>query len=429
MIRTISERLMTRALEKLVHRGSLTVVLANGRCLEFGDKTLPKVTIRFSDAAAEIALLRDPDLQLGELFMNERLILDEGTIYELLELLLRDSKNSSLTVSERLLEKMRFLIRPFQQNNQRKKARANVAHHYDLGNALYDLFLDKDRQYSCAYFEHPYQGLDEAQVAKRRHIAAKLLVERGHRILDIGCGWGGLSSYLAETTDAEHVTGITLSTEQIDTANKMADASSNSSRLTFRLEDYRDTKGPFDRIVSVGMFEHVGIGFYEEFFKKCHELLSDDGVMLLHFIGHQDVPDYNHAWIEKYIFPGGHLATLSEVMPIIERCGLIVTDLEVLRLHYARTLFLWRQRFMANREKAKAMFDERFCKMWEFYLSMSEAAFRYQDIAVFQIQLAKRQESVPLTRDYIAQAEAQLRAREKGRQSVGQGIPDAVSSS
>jgi cyclopropane-fatty-acyl-phospholipid synthase len=245
-------------------------------------------------------------------------------------------------------------------------------------------------------------------------------------VLDIGCGWGGLTRYLAEVAGADEVTGVTLSTEQLAEATRLGAASAQADRLAYRLEDYRDTRGPFERIVSVGMFEHVGTGFHDVFFRQCRDLLTEDGVMLLHFIGNSDVPDFNNPWIEKYIFPGGHLPSMSEFTPAIERSGLVITDIEVLRLHYAKTLRLWRERFMAQREAAKALYDERFCLMWEFYLSMSETAFRYQDIAIFQVQLARRQESVPLTRDYVAEREAALRAREPAAgYGTGCGIPSA----
>ncbi len=417
MMKSFTEHILTKALSQLVRRGSLTVVTADGKRLVFGDQTLPCASIRFSDHAAERAFLLDPDLQFGELFMNSRLIVEKGSIYDVLELLLRDAKSVKVNVLVQLLDKIRFASRRIFQRNQLQRAQANVAHHYDLDDRLYSLFLDTDRQYSCAYFEQPDQSLEQAQLAKKRHIAAKLLVEPSHRILDIGCGWGGMARYLTEIAGVSHVTGITLSKEQLSAATILAESSEQSQKLEFRLEDYRNTQELFDRIVSVGMFEHVGLGYHDVFFNKCRDMLTDDGVMLLHFIGNSDVPDFNNPWIEKYIFPGGHLPSLSECMPAIERSGLIVTDIEILRLHYAQTLRLWRQRFLARRTEAVALYDERFCRMWEFYLSMSETAFRYQDIAIFQIQLAKRQDSVPLTRDYIVSREQDLKQREAKRRN------------
>ena len=416
MIDRLTEQLLQRAFTPLVRRGHLEILLPSGRSLVFGDDTAPRVHLRFTDRRAIWALLRDPDLNLGEMFMQERLRVEQGTVYELLELVLRDARDTPPSWVVRLIDAWRMRLRPLLQNNRRQQSRANVAHHYDLDDRLYQLFLDTERQYSCAYFEHGDEDLETAQLAKKRHIAAKLLLEPGHKVLDIGCGWGGLSRYLAEVAGAGHVTGITLSTEQLEGASQRAAASPCREQLSYRLEDYRDTVGPFDRIVSVGMFEHVGTGFHDAFFRQCRDLLADDGVMLLHFIGNSDVPDFNNPWIEKYIFPGGHIPSMSEFTPAIERSGLVITDIEVLRLHYARTLRLWRERFMARRGEALALYDARFCRMWEFYLSMSEAAFRYQDIAIFQVQLARRQEAVPLTRDYIAEREAALRQREAAAQ-------------
>lgn len=416
MIDRLTEQLLQRAFTPLVRRGHLEILLPSGRSLVFGDDTAPRVHLRFTDRRAIWALLRDPDLNLGEMFMQERLRVEQGTVYELLELVLRDARDTPPSWVVRLIDAWRMRLRPLLQNNRRQQSRANVAHHYDLDDRLYQLFLDTERQYSCAYFEHGDEDLETAQLAKKRHIAAKLLLESGHKVLDIGCGWGGLSRYLAEVAGAGHVTGITLSTEQLEGASQRAADSPCREQLSYRLEDYRDTVGPFDRIVSVGMFEHVGTGFHDAFFRQCRDLLADDGVMLLHFIGNSDVPDFNNPWIEKYIFPGGHIPSMSEFTPAIERSGLVITDIEVLRLHYARTLRLWRERFMARRGEALALYDARFCRMWEFYLSMSEAAFRYQDIAIFQVQLARHQEAVPLTRDYIAEREAALRQREAAAQ-------------
>jgi cyclopropane-fatty-acyl-phospholipid synthase len=412
MLATTLSTLLRRALGPLVQRGHLAVTLPGGATEVFGDDGTPRAHIRFADRGAVFALLRDPDLQFGELFMDQRLLVEQGSVYDVLELLLRDDRDVPPNAFVRLLDSWRMRLRPLLQRNLPVRARSNVAHHYDLDDRLYALFLDDDRQYSCAYFERGDEDLATAQRAKQRHIAAKLLVEPRHRVLDIGCGWGGLSRYLAEVAGAAQVTGITLSKEQLAHAQAHPRAQALAGRLAYRLEDYRHTAGPFERIVSVGMFEHVGLPFYDAFFRQCRRLLSDDGVMLLHFIGNSDVPDFNHPWIEKYIFPGGHLASLSECTPAIERAGLVVTDIEVLRLHYAQTLRLWRERFMARRAEAAALYDERFCRMWEFYLSMSEAAFRWQEIAIFQIQLAVRQENVPLTRDYISQREAALRERE-----------------
>ncbi|MDR0225818.1 MAG: cyclopropane-fatty-acyl-phospholipid synthase family protein [Burkholderiaceae bacterium] len=414
MIDRLTENLLQRSFTPLVREGRLEIGLPWGRTLCFGDGGLPQARLRFTDRRALWAVMRDPDLNFGEMFMQQRLCVEQGSIYDVLELLLRGARDVPVSASVRLLDSWRMRLKPLLQHNLRGRSRANVAHHYDLDDRLYALFLDAERQYSCAYFEQGDESLEQAQRAKMRHIAAKLLVDPGHSVLDIGCGWGGLSRYLAEVAQAGHVTGITLSQEQFAGARGRAGASPAADRLEYRLQDYRDTRGRFDRIVSVGMFEHVGTRFHDAFFRQCKELLADDGVMLLHFIGNSDVPDFNNPWIERYIFPGGHIPSMSEFTPAIERAGLVVTDIEVLRLHYARTLRLWRERFLARRDEAARLYDERFCRMWEFYLSMSETAFRYQDIAIFQVQLARRQEAVPLTRSYVEQRSQALRAREAG---------------
>lgn len=415
MLGRLAEQLLARSFAPLVVTGVLEVAFPSGKRQRFGAGSSPTASIRFSDTRAIWAILRDADLNFGEMFMQGRLVVEHGSIYDVLELLLRHAKNVPVSATVRTLDAWRMRLKPLLQNNLRRKARANVAHHYDLDDRLYELFLDGERQYSCAYFEQGDEPLEVAQLAKMRHIAAKLLIEPGHRVLDIGCGWGGLSRYLAEVAGAGQVIGVTLSVEQLEVARQRAALSDKTSRLNYRLEDYRDTQGPFDRIVSVGMFEHVGTAFHDAFFQQCRSLLSEDGVMLLHFIGNSDVPDFNNPWMERYIFPGGHIPSMSEFMPALERSGLVVTDIEVLRLHYALTLRHWRERFMAKRAQAMELYDERFCRMWEFYLSMSETAFRYQDIAVFQLQIARKQEAVPLTRDYIAARKLALTERERQR--------------
>jgi cyclopropane-fatty-acyl-phospholipid synthase len=310
---------------------------------------------------------------------------------------------------------LRFLRRRFQQFNPPTRARKNVAHHYDLDGRLYSLFLDADEQYSCAYFENLGQSLDDAQLAKKRHLAAKLLIRPGARVLDIGCGWGGLGLYLADMSRAK-VTGITLSNEQFGIANARAAERGLTGWAEFRLKDYRDLREHFDRIVSVGMFEHVGVNHYDTYFRKCADLLNNDGVMVLHSIGRSEGPGITNPWIAKYIFPGGYIPALSEVLPVIERNGLLVTDIEILRLHYAETLKHWRERFLAHRDEVERIYDQRFVRMWEFYLASSEMAFREQNMMVFQIQLTKRQDVVPMTRDYIGREEDRLRKIEVRRQ-------------
>jgi cyclopropane-fatty-acyl-phospholipid synthase len=406
------ESLLAKALTELVKRGNLTVITAKGRHLQFGDGTGVPVTIRFADAAAQAAFLYDPELRLGELFMNQRLLVEQGTIYDFLYTALRDSQDSPPHPLFAALEWIRYTTRRLRQHNTARRARDNVHSHYDLGDELYALFLDADWQYSCAYYERPDITLEQAQLAKKRHIAAKLLIEPGQSVLDIGCGWGGTALYLAETAGAGAVDGITLSDEQLKRATARAAERGLSDRVKFRIEDYRATRGPYDRLVSVGMFEHVGIGYYKAYFENVKRLLKSDGVMLLHTIGAMKPPSSANAWLDRYIFPGGYVPSLSEMMPVIEKAGLFVTDIEILRLHYAYTLREWRTRFMANRAKAAALYDERFCRMWEFYLAMCEAAFRCESVVVFQLQITHHQDAVPLTRDYLLAREAELRQRE-----------------
>ncbi|HZH52454.1 MAG TPA: cyclopropane-fatty-acyl-phospholipid synthase family protein [Microvirga sp.] len=407
----LSEKLLATAFTRAVKRGTLEMTTAGGERATFGDGGEPQVAIRFTDAAAQMALCLHPELKLGELFMEGRLVIERGSIYDLLQLLLQDTRGELDELPFHRLRKIRAWMKRRSENDA-TKAKRNVAHHYDLDGRLYSLFLDSDRQYSCAYFDSPDASLEEAQRAKKRHIAAKLLVEQGQSVLDIGSGWGGLGLYLAQVAGAGTVRGVTLSEEQLDLSRKRAAAAGLLGRVSFELEDYRDTKGSFDRIVSVGMFEHVGPLSYDDYFRTCRQLLKEDGVMLLHTIGRSGPPYPTNPWITKYIFPGGHLPILSEIMPSVERAGLIVTDIEVLRLHYAFTLKAWRERFLAHRDEVLRLYDERFCRMWECYLAMSESAFRFQDAVVFQIQLARRNDVVPLTRDYIAEREAALKVVE-----------------
>jgi cyclopropane-fatty-acyl-phospholipid synthase len=372
------------------------------------------VAARFTTAAAQRAVLLNPELKLGECYMDGTFVIDEGTLADILAVAMGQSIDGPNW--GRPLQFLRYLKRRLQQFNRRDRSRRNVAHHYDLDGRLYSLFLDADRQYSCAYFETPDQSLDDAQLAKRRHITAKLLPQTGQRVLDIGCGWGGLALYIAEMSGAE-VLGVTLSQEQLGIARSRAAEKELTGRVEFRLQDYRDVEAGFDRIVSVGMFEHVGVGYYDAFFRQCAKVLNDDGVIVLHSIGRSEGPSTTNPWIAKYIFPGGYIPALSEVLPAIERAGLLVTDIEILRLHYAETLKNWRARFMAHREEAERIYDPRFVRMWEFYLASSEMAFREQALCVTQIQLTKRQDVVPITRDYIAREESRLRAIEGGQRA------------
>ena len=401
------DRLLSIFSSRFIRHGSFTVTTAAGNTYTFGDGSGRPVAARFTNAKAQRAVLLNPELRLGEAYMDGTFVLERGSIADALAILLRQERIAppTWTLPWRLV---RYLFRRLQQFNPRFRARHNVAHHYDLDGRLYALFLDADQQYSCAYFEEPNQSLDDAQLAKKRHLAAKLRVEPGASVLDIGCGWGGLALYLAEVAGAR-VTGITLSQEQYARAQQRALERGRAKNAIFRLEDYRDVTGRFDRIVSVGMFEHVGVGFYDTFFRKGVQLLADDGVFLLHTIGRSGPPSVTNPWIAKYIFPGGYIPALSEVLTAIQHAGLMVTDVEILQLHYAETLKAWRERFLAHREDVERLYDGRFVRMWEFYLASSEMAFRESDLVVFQIQMAKRKGVVPATRDYIGREEARLR--------------------
>ena len=403
------DTILKSAIGRIVRRGNLEIVTSRGTRLRFGDGTGTTVIAAFTDRMAQVALLLDPDLRLGELIMDERLKIEAGSIYDLVHLFTDNLGHTQPPLLLRLFDRMRFATRRLRQRNRRARSRRNVAHHYDLDSRLYRLFLDPDMQYSCAYFEHEGQSLADAQAAKKRNICAKLGVGPGHCVLDIGCGWGGMALYAAQVCGAANVTGVTLSEEQLSVARDRARAAGLDGRVEFALQDYRDLSSRHDRIVSVGMFEHVGIAFYDSYFSTCARLLADDGVMLMHTIGSSDVPGFVTPWLDKYIFPGGYLPSLSEIMPAIERAGLIVTDVEVLQMHYATTLRHWRNTFLERRDEAAALFDERFCRMWEFYLAAAEAAFRSEGLVVFQIVLTTAPTTRPPTRrEAVARADALL---------------------
>jgi cyclopropane-fatty-acyl-phospholipid synthase len=390
-------------LRRIVLRGSLQLIDADGIAHGYGDGGPPRVSVRLADRRLERQLVRDPPLALGEAYMHGRLQMVDGGIYDFLELILSNLESEPLPSWTKSFNAARYLLRRLRQFNPSGRARRNVAHHYDIDGAIYDLFLDSDRQYSCGYFTEG-ADLEEAQLAKKRHLAAKLAIEPGQRVLDIGSGWGGLGLYLAKAAHCD-VTGVTLSSEQLKVSRERAAKEGLNRAVHFEFKDYRKVEGRFDRIVSVGMFEHVGVNHYGAYFRKLRNLLSDDGVALIHTIGRAEPPTATNPFIAKYIFPGGYIPALSEMVASIERSGLVITDLEILRLHYAETLRAWRERFVANWDKAAAIQDETFCRMWEFYLAASETAFRYQKLVVFQVQLAKRIKSLPITRDYMYKAE------------------------
>ena len=394
--------LLSHLLERMVQNGTLRVIDASGKTHEFGGVAPgPTVAIRLHDRALYAKLFVRPQLHLGEAYTDGTLTLEDGTLEDFLALIAVNLWSTQHHPARSAVVKLANCLRNLHQYNPIGKARTNVAHHYDLSSTLYDLFLDHDHQYSCAYFANDNDTLEVAQDNKKRLIAAKLrLDDGGLKVLDIGSGWGGLGLYLARVSDA-HVTGVTLSEEQYLASNRRAEAAGLADRVRFALRDYRREQDVYDRIVSVGMFEHVGVRHYEEFFAKLRDLLAENGVALLHSIGRSTPPGTTNPWIRKYIFPGGYIPALSEVMAAVEKVGLWATDIEILRLHYADTLREWHWRFQANRDRIKALYDERFCRMWEFYLLSSEMNFRHQDLMVFQLQLCKRQDAVPLTRDYI----------------------------
>ena len=392
---------LARFLNAVIRTGDLYLTDASGDVHRIGDRTGQPVAIRIHSRKTEWQMLLNPKLAVGEAYMDGHLTIEDGTLFDFLDLAARNLEaieghrlQAMAGVAERLLRYVRMY-------NPIGKAQLNVAHHYDLSDELYKLFLDADRQYSCAYFSRPGMSLEEAQMEKKRHIAGKLRLDRpGLRALDIGSGWGGMALYLAQQ-GAETVKGVTLSVEQHKVSEQRARETDLDSRVSFSLQDYRTDKGQYDRIVSVGMFEHVGAGHYLEYFRKIRELLDDEGVFLLHSIGRMEPPGTTNPWLRKYIFPGGYTPALSEVLAAIEKAGLWVTDIEILRLHYAETLREWHDRFQANRDKARALYDERFCRMWEYYLVGCEVAFRRMGQMVFQIQITKSQDVVPLTRDYM----------------------------
>ncbi len=397
--------MIERMLRDIISAGRLELTWPDGRRSDFvGRDPGPSVRVRVRDATKMRRIALNPSLRFGEAWMDHAFEVEDGSIYDLLDLLMLNLARGARSPLLAWLDRVGIWFRRLQQHNPVWRAKRNVAHHYDLSGRLYALFLDRDRQYSCAYFRTGDETLEQAQAAKKRHIAAKLVLNRpGLRVLDIGSGWGGLALTLATDHGAD-VTGITLSEEQHREATARVAAAGLGDRVRFFLQDYREVSGTFDRIVSVGMFEHVGVPHYDAFFRQVARLLAPDGVALIHAIGRPAGPGITNAWLRKYIFPGGYSPALSEVLPSIERSGLLLTDLEILRLHYAFTLRHWRERFLRNRDAIAALYDERFCRMWEFYLVACELAFRHQAHFVWQAQLAHRQDAVPLTRDYITHA-------------------------
>jgi cyclopropane-fatty-acyl-phospholipid synthase len=393
---------LERTLEHLITEGGLTVIEPSGRRRTFGDRTDTSVVVRIRGQLTPLKLALRPDLYLGEAYVDGLLDIEHGSLWDLLDLIGRNLARRK-PQNGFMLRPIKSIARYFHQVSSVRTAKTNVARHYDLSYDMYRRFLDRDLQYSCAYFGNDTMSLDDAQAAKKRHIMSKLLLKRGQKIPDIGCGWGGLALSLAQSEDVE-VTGITLSKEQCGVARKRAKSLGLDRRVKFSVQDYREITGKFDRIVSVGMFEHADVPQYGEFFRRVAGLLEDDGVALVHAIGRSSGPDVTSAWIRKYIFPGGYIPALSQVWPAVERTGFWVTDLEILRLHYAETLRAWRQRFITNFD-GKTIRDLRFRRMWEFYLAISEMSFRYGSMMVFQMQLTRRIDALPSTRDYMFEFE------------------------
>jgi cyclopropane-fatty-acyl-phospholipid synthase len=407
-----------RILSRIISVGSLELIGADGRKEIYGNGAEPKVTLKIQKPSVEWTVLTNPLLRFPEAVMEGSITVEQGSIRDLMRLLM---SNDNEIKTDPFIKTVNRLLRQgpsVRQFNPLHRARKNVAHHYDLSGQLYDLFLDPDKQYSCAYFRTPETSLETAQVDKKRHIASKLLLDQPDlEVLDIGSGWGGMGLYLAQEAGSR-VTGVTLSVEQHKISQERAREAGLEDRCRFELRDYREETRSFDRIVSVGMFEHVGKKNYDEFFGKIGDLMTDDGVCLLHSIGDSDEPAPTNPFIRKYIFPGCDVPSLSEVTAAVERAGLFITDIEILRLHYAETLRHWYQRFLEKRDEARALYDERFCRMWELYLTGCEMSFRYQGLMVFQMQISKRLETVPLTRDYMVDwerahgADAQAQAAE-----------------
>lgn len=397
--------LLARLLSRLVRDAHLTVVDPRGKAWRFGCGDGPSVSVRLTNKALPAQMLANPSLALGEAYMDGTLRIESGSLRDLLSICMTDLDAVDALPGNRIRQALDGFLSRRLHHNPIHRARCNVAHHYDLSTELYDLFLDADRQYSCAYFATGNETLEEAQALKKRHLAAKLLLRPGLDVLDIGSGWGGLALELARQHQAR-VTGLSLSSEQIAAARASATQSGLSDRVAFELRDYRQESGRYDRVVSVGMFEHVGRSGFDGFFNTIQKVLKPDGIGVVHAIGTMAAKGGSDPWIRKYIFPGGYLPSLSETIAAAERSGLWVTDVEILRLHYAETLRHWSERFAIERETARGLFDERFCRMWEFYLTICEMAFRKGRLMVFQIQLAKRRDAVPLTRDYIANTEA-----------------------
>jgi len=403
--------LIGRLVDKLLKQGSITLKLPGKPPQTFGPGGGKSLTVRFTDNKVAFDILKNPRLGVGEAYMDGRLVVEDGTILDLLELVTGSNRWEDAGQKRKLFAKKRFgAVKAFFRRNDPRRARRNVAHHYDLSDELYEAFLDPDRQYSCAYYTDPRNSLEQAQADKKAHIAAKLHLQPGQRVLDIGSGWGGMALYLHQVADVD-VLGVTLSQEQLKVARRRAEEAGVADRVKFELVDYRDVTGKFDRIVSIGMFEHLGPPFFQTFFHKCRELLADDGVALVHTMGRMGKPGTTDRFMLKYIFPGGYLPALSEIVSASERERLIMADCEALRLHYVYTLLAWYERLKARREEVVALLDERFWRLWTFYIAASSTMFSDGGMTVYQLQYLKRRDSTPIARDYMLDEEKRLRAK------------------
>ncbi|QRM53906.1 cyclopropane-fatty-acyl-phospholipid synthase family protein [Sinorhizobium sp. BG8] len=404
---------LSHMMKAFIRKGQLTVIDATGRRHVFSGEPGPKVTMRLTDPKLYRTLVFNSELAAGEAYMDGTMRFEDGsTLRDFLRLFSINRLSLGSYPIQKVLRAIKMRFRKRQQSNRKGQAQQNVAHHYDLGNDFYKLFLDENMLYSCAYFREEDESLEAAQRNKLRLLASKLCLRPGMKVLDIGSGWGDLALYLAKLEDVE-VLGVTLSKEQQALATSRAEAAGLAGRVKFELRDYRDVSGPFDRIVSVGMFEHVGVHHYDEFFKKLNALMPDNGLAVLHSIGHMSPPGMASAWLRKYIFPGAYSPALSEVFEVVEQNSLWVSDLEFLRVHYATTLAHWGERFEKNRDKVVAMYDERFARMWEFYLISAEMMFRTGSQLVFHMQLSRSRDAAPIVRDYVTDRQRDYMAREK----------------
>lgn len=395
---TMWDKIFDTMLTRLIQDGALTITYPGGEKRTYGPGGAIETAATFTDIAAIRAICLNPEMGLGETYMDGTFVPDDLDTF--LRLAIRNRRPEAMPAWVNWMDKGLFAARKWMQRNTAAKSKSNVAHHYDISDDLYRLFLDADMQYSCAYFANPKMTLEQAQAAKKAHIANKLAIEPGMRVLDIGCGWGGMALTLARDYGAR-VTGVTLSENQLATARARAESEGLTDLVEFRLQDYRAVEEQFDRVVSVGMLEHVGVPHYAEYFDKVQSVLKPDGVALIHTIGRCAPPTTPSPWFDKYIFPGGYIPSLSELAVPIEDAGLWTTDVETLRLHYALTIREWQKRFRASLPRVREMYDEKFIRMWDYYLIACIMAFEEQAHGVFQIQLTKSVHTLPLTRDYI----------------------------